>query len=78
MTVEIPVLKRLLRSFEVRMKLKELISGEHGATDDVDETAAAKGCEIALAKGCGDVVVSGLSYDSRTTRPRVSDTRPGL
>jgi len=51
------------------MKLKELISGEHGAFDDVDETAVAAGYEIAVARGCEDVVVSGLSHDSRTTRP---------
>jgi len=53
LTVEIPAFKRLVRSFEVRMKLKDLLRGEYGAA----------------AAGCEDTVVSGLSYDSRTTRP---------
>jgi UDP-N-acetylmuramoyl-L-alanyl-D-glutamate--2,6-diaminopimelate ligase len=52
LTIESPALKRLTRSFEVRMKLIELIAGEPGAT----------------IRGSEDTVVSGLSYDSRTTQ----------
>ena len=61
LTVEIPALKRLLRSFEVRMKLKELISGDPGAVVGDDEIAAAAGFEIIAVDGHEDVVVSGLS-----------------
>ena len=51
LALEIPAFKRLVRSYEVRMKIRDLIAAEPGA----------------IVRGDGDVVVSGLSYDSRMT-----------
>ena len=51
-SVEVPALRRLIRSFEVRMKVKEL----------------AEACGGRVVRGPDDRMVDGLSYDSRTTR----------
>ncbi len=48
---EFPVLERLLRSSQVKMKLKDLVAG----------------CRGVVLKGPGDVTVAGMSHDSRTT-----------
>jgi UDP-N-acetylmuramoyl-L-alanyl-D-glutamate--2,6-diaminopimelate ligase len=53
LTAEIPVLQRLIRSFEVTMKLNKLVE-QYGE---------------ASVLGPDDVVLSGLSCDSRSTRP---------
>lgn len=50
---EIPALERLLRSYEVTMRLDELVSGLPGAK----------------IVGNPDVEITGLSYDSRHTKP---------